>query len=91
MATPKRRYPKEEFARLGDAIFEKDVLPHLKSRDKGRFVAIDIETGDYEIADERMTASQNLRARLPDPQIWMMRVGFPTVTRIGGRQLTGKS
>jgi hypothetical protein len=91
MATPKRRYPKEEFARRGDAIYEKDVQPLLKPRDKGKYVAIDIETGDHEIAEERMEASENLRARLPDAQIWMMRIGFPTVIRLGGGHLTRKS
>lgn len=32
MAT-QRRYPKEEFGRRGDAIYEQKIRPHLKPRD----------------------------------------------------------
>src|SRR5262245_64456023 len=48
MATTEPRYSKEEFARRGDAIYEKDSLPQLTARDVGKFLAIDIETGQYE-------------------------------------------
>lgn len=91
MAINKRRYPKEEFARRGDAIYEKDVRPHLEKDDEGKFLAIDIETAAYEIAEEQMTASMNLRARVPDAQIWMMRVGSKYLTRFGGHEAQGKS
>jgi hypothetical protein len=47
MATTKRRYGKKEFARRGDALVESKVRPHLTAADKDRFVAIDIETGEY--------------------------------------------
>jgi hypothetical protein len=44
MPSAERRYSKEEFARLGDAIFESDVRSRLKAEDDGKFVAIDIES-----------------------------------------------
>ena len=42
MATTRRRYSKEEFARRGDAIYESAVRPNLSPEDTGKFVAIDI-------------------------------------------------
>ena len=42
MTKVKRRYSKEEFARRGDAIYEAQLRPHLKTKDKGKFVAINI-------------------------------------------------
>jgi hypothetical protein len=86
MATTKRRYSKEEFARRGDAIYKKDILPNLGAKDVGKFLAIDIETGEYEISADDMKAGEKLLARLPEAQIWMVRVGYRTVHRIGGRQ-----
>ena len=86
MASAKRRYSKEEFARRGDAIYEKDILPKLTAKDVGKFLAIDIETGEYEIAATEMKAGKKLRARLPEAQIWMVRIGYPYVHRIGGGQ-----
>jgi hypothetical protein len=85
MATIRRRYSKEEFARRGDAIYENDVQPNLSPEDTGKFVAIDIDTGDYEIDVEEMTAGDKLRARLPDAQIWIVRIGSRYVHRFGGR------
>jgi hypothetical protein len=83
MAGTKRRYPKGEFARRGDAIYEKAVRPHLKPADKGKFAAIDIDTGTYEIDRDELKAGNRLRARIPDAQIWMVRVGHRSVHRMG--------
>jgi hypothetical protein len=78
----KRRYPKEEFARRGDAIYEKVVRPHVKDKDIGKFAAIDIETGTYVINGDEMRAGNKLRAIIPDAQTWMVRIGYPTVHSI---------
>jgi len=83
MAANKPRYSKEEFARRGDAIYERDVEPRLKPEDDGKFVAIDIETGAYEIADDEVTACDQLTARVPDPQTWLVRVGSRYLYRFG--------
>ncbi len=85
MGSVKRRYSKEEFARRGDAIYENDVRPHLKQGDDGKFAAIDIESGTYELARDELTAGNKLRTRIPQAQIWMVRVGHRSVHRIGGR------
>jgi hypothetical protein len=85
MASTKRRYSKVEFARRGDAIYENDVRPHLKAKDKGKFVAIDIETGDYEVNADELTAGNRLGKRRADAQIWMVRIGSRYVHRFGGR------
>ncbi len=84
MGSVQPRYSKEEFARRGDALYERDILPTLAGKDVGKFLAIDIETGEYEIAADEMRASNKLRARLPEAQIWMVRIGHRSVHRIGG-------
>jgi hypothetical protein len=86
MRSVKRRYSKEEFARRGETIHEKEILPKLKPKDVGKFLAIDIETGEYEIAADEMKAGDKLRARLPDAQIWMVRIGYATARSFRGRQ-----
>ncbi len=86
MAAIKPRYSKEEFAKRGDAIFEKDIRPHLKNEDDDDFVAIDIETGAYEIDASEMAASERLRARVPKAQTWLRRVGSRFAHSFGGRR-----
>src|SRR6266478_343319 len=42
MATTERRYSKEEFARHGGTIYEKEIRPRLTRKEIGKFVAIDL-------------------------------------------------
>ena len=49
----------------------------------GKIVAIDIETGAFEVAKDSLTASDQLLARLPDAQIWFVRIGHRAVHRVG--------
>lgn len=50
----------------------------------GKVVAIDVRSGDYEIADKGIDATVGLIARRPDAFIWRERVGFNAVNSIGG-------
>jgi hypothetical protein len=84
MPVLKPRYSKEEFSRRGREIYERQVRPHVQSQDDGKFVAIDIETGSYEIDEDDYTATERLLARNGDAQIWLTRVGHETAYRIGG-------
>ena len=81
MSPTERRYSKEEFARRGDETYETQVRPHLKPEDTGKFAAVDIETGSYEVADEELEACDRLHARVPDAQIWLVRIGSRYVHR----------
>ncbi|HKB05579.1 MAG TPA: hypothetical protein VKD90_25365, partial [Gemmataceae bacterium] len=72
-ATPRPRLGKEEFARRGDAIYDRDVRPAVEPGRDGQFVAIDIETGAYEVDPDEQVASDRLLARAPGAQIWLRR------------------
>jgi hypothetical protein len=83
MSPTQRKYPKEEFARRGDAIFEQSIQPQLRPEDDGKFLAIDIETGEYALGEDELEAGDHLRQRVPDAQIWMKLVGSPYLHRFG--------
>jgi hypothetical protein len=82
---PQPRYSKEEFARRGDEIYEFQVRPQVEEGNHGRIVAIDIETGDFEVDKSEIAACDRLEARHPDAQIWIVRIGSRHVRRFGGR------
>ena len=73
--SPRPRYSKGEFARRGDEIYEREVLPRLTSEDEGKYALIDIESGDYEIDRDEIAASDRLFTRRPDAQVWFRQVG----------------
>ena len=79
------RYSKEEFARRGDAIYDRDIGPRFEKTDKDKFVAIDIETGDFEIDADEMAATDRLLARIPGAQIWFRRIGSKYARHFGPR------
>ncbi len=72
MSTRQKRYSSEEMERRADAIFE-EIRPKLKRVKKSHFLAINVETGDYEFEADEMAASKRLHSRVPDAQIWMRR------------------
>jgi hypothetical protein len=90
MTVRQPRYSKEEFARRGDEIYESQVRQPVEQGNHGRIVAIDIETGAFEVADDLLTASKHLTARLPDAQTWFVRIGHPAVDHFGARSLRPK-
>ncbi len=90
MAATKRRYSKEEFARCGDALVESKVRPHLTAADEDKFIAIDIETGEYELDKNEMKAVEQLRKCVPDPQIWLVHATLGYLHRFGGHGLQGQ-
>ncbi|MBW3597725.1 MAG: hypothetical protein KY475_10665 [Planctomycetes bacterium] len=69
-----RRSP-EEVGRLGVEVFDRQVRPDLDSEDDGKFVAVDVGTGDYELDEDDYTAVMRLRRRRPSAEIWLGRVG----------------
>ena len=51
----------------------------------GKIVAIDIETGDFEVDQSEIAACDRLEARHPNAQIWIVRIGSRHVRRFGDR------
>jgi hypothetical protein len=90
MTVRQPRYSKEEFARRGDEIYESQVRSQVEAGNLGKIVAIDIETGVFELADDTMSATRQLDDRVPDAQPWVIRVGYRHVRRFGGRSLARK-
>ena len=87
MTVRQPRYSKEEFARRGDEIYESQVRPQVEEGNHGKIVAIDIETGAFEVADEILTATERLFDRIPYAQPWIVRIGHRAVHRFGARSL----
>ena len=80
-ATEPQRSP-EEIARLGAEVFNRRVLPVFRPEDDGKFVAIDVESGDFEIDADDYSAVMRLRSRRPEGDLWLECVGQPAAYKI---------
>ena len=85
MVVRQPRYSKEEFAQRGDRWYETEIRQKVEAGNHGKIVAIDIETGDFEVDACEIAACNRLEARHPDAQIWIVRVGSRHVRRFGGQ------
>jgi FKBP-type peptidyl-prolyl cis-trans isomerase (trigger factor) len=91
MTVRQPRYSKEEFARRGNEIYESQVRQQINEEsDRGKIVAIDIETGAFEVAEDLVTAAKHLCAQVPDAQTWFVRIGHLAVDHFGARSLRTK-
>ncbi|MDQ2730367.1 MAG: hypothetical protein M3Y56_01800 [Armatimonadota bacterium] len=90
MIVRRPRFSKEEAHRRGTEIYDRDIRAQVETDNRGKYVAIDIETGAWEMDAEEMAAGNMLYARYPDAQTWMMRVGYRSIRRFGaGRSRRG--
>ena len=90
MVVRQPRYSKEEFAQRGDRWYETQIRQKVEAGNYGKIVAIDIETGAFEVADDLVTAAKQLSARVPDTQTWFVRIGHSSVDHFGARSLRTK-
>jgi hypothetical protein len=72
-----------EIARLGDEILHRKVEPMLTPADAGKFVAIAVESGEFEVDAKDNVALRRLLAREPNAEVWMARAFEPVAYKIG--------
>ncbi len=79
---PSTKRTLNELAGLGADIFDRRIRPSLSAEDDGKFVAIDVESGDYEIDADDYSVLARLRVRKPEADVWLMRAGFPAAYKM---------
>jgi hypothetical protein len=75
----------DELAKLADEILHRKIEPLLTSDDAGKFVAIDVDSADFEVHEDDLTAVRRLKARRPSAQAVMCRVGYAAAYKMGIR------
>jgi hypothetical protein len=87
MTVRQRRYSKQELARRGEELYQNQLKNKIETGNEGKIVAIDIETGTDEIAENILFATKQLFKRFPDAQPWVIRIGHDAVYHFGARSL----
>jgi len=77
------RYSKDDIYRRAKEQYAK-IKQDVSPGNKGKILAIDIETGEYEIDEDQIQAAERLFARLPDPQVFYFRIGYRAVHSFAG-------
>lgn len=72
---------KQDIATIGRSMYE-GLRSEMETSHWGRVVVLDVNTGDYEIADDDLTATLRLKERNPEAVTWGERVGYPAPYRM---------
>ncbi len=80
--------PLDEIAHLGDEIYERDIRRQVEVAHHGEYVAIDVDSSIWAIADSELAAAERLGSQRPGAaNVWLLRVGYRTIASIGGGSL----
>ena len=82
MAATGQRLSREDLARRGEETFIQQVRPLLRPDDDGKFVAVDVESGAFEVDEDDHAAVSRLHDRVPGAQVWLVRAGYPAAHRL---------
>ncbi len=76
---------RDEIERLGTELYLRVIRDQVETEENiGRICAIDVETGDYQVADDVLTAAEPLHAKHPDAAIWGERIGYNAMYALSG-------
>ncbi|MCX6367712.1 MAG: hypothetical protein NTX57_13540 [Armatimonadetes bacterium] len=75
----------EEIDRRGMQLYQEQIASKVDvEENQGKVIAIDVESGDFEVADEGLVAGERLRERHPDASMLCLRIGYNAVYSFGG-------
>lgn len=72
-------------AEKGQEIYDAKLKQELEAKEIGRFVAIDVVSGNYFLGDSILEAVELARDRYPGRLVHTVRVGYPGVFEMGSR------
>jgi hypothetical protein len=75
---------KDEIARRGREIYERDIRADVERDHDGEFLVVDVATGDYTVGKDDQEVFKHAEAKNPEGLFYLMRVGRPAAHRIGG-------
>jgi hypothetical protein len=81
---PYSKYRPQDVESRGEEIYERQIRQRVEAGNHGKFVVIDIETGEYELDDDDLEATKRALAKRADAVLYGLRVGYPTAYSMGG-------
>ena len=68
-----------------DVIRASATVTKVDPANNGKYIVIDVNSADYAVGDDYLALSKAVRARHPEAELAILRIGHRTVGRIGAR------
>ncbi len=76
---------REEIAQRGRERYQQHVRAHVETAANiGKIIALDLNSGEYEIDRDLLVACHRLQAKQPNTVTWAARIGYDAVYAVGG-------
>ena len=82
---PHPRFTGDKIVERGQALYDQKIREKVEPQQNGKFLVLDIETGDYEIDVNSYAAYERAAATRPDAPFYLLRVGFPAAVTLGAK------
>lgn len=79
---------KDSIGKRAWEIYDRKIRGKIESDNFGRFLVIDVESGEFEIGDDDLEVMHRAYAKHPGGSLHLFRIGYPAVGTIGGGLLT---
>ena len=77
--------PVGQIAELGKKYYQVNLAKVLEPQHNGKYLVLDVDSGDYEVDAEHMPALLRLQERYPNKIFYAVRVGYGVLFSLGGR------
>ncbi len=81
---PYQNIAPQEVESRGEEIYEHQLRGTVEPGNHGKFIVIDIQTGQFEIDEDDAQATKRALAKRSDAVLYGLRIGYPTAYSLGG-------
>ena len=83
-AMPYASYLPGDVESRGEQIYQQRIRAEVEPGNHGKFVVLDIETGEFEVDEDDLQATKRMPAKRPEAVLYGLRIGYPTAYTLGG-------
>ena len=80
----------ESVAQRGQELYDREIRAKVEPQNTGKFLVLDVETGDYEIDENDMSAVRRFKDKRPGALFYIIRIGHSAAYRLGRRTVTSR-
>lgn len=77
-------HTRKEVAERGEDIYNREIRAKVESECNGKYLVLDIDSGEYEIDQHDLTATKRMMAKRPNAVLYGLRIRYVAAYRLGG-------
>ena len=74
----------EEIAKKGEEIYQTKLKSQLEPKENGKYLVIDVMSGDYFLGESILEANEKAKAKYTDRLFYALKVGYKGIFKMGG-------